>query len=210
MMLIIYWNDSFVSFIEIPKLLQETQIEMVWQVTIEKLITFSGHSRVNRDMSSPVPSPRKTLESPPVSEVNNSEQWWATMAQEPKDVRNTVVLWGMCLTGVSSYYRLLHPLNLPWPAPQRRRVGRAHSTCRQDSESAADRRRPPRDAQVAFLCASRLPTEPLTTYGGSTWWDCWGRALSSIGSKKIRSHASLEWPLLNVVGIQLKFYIMWH
>lgn len=157
-------------------------------------------------MSSPVPSPRKTLESPPVSEVNNSEQWWATMAQEPKDVRNTVVLWGMCLTGVSSYYRLLHPLNLPWPAPQRRRVGRAHSTCRQDSESAADRRRPPRDAQVAFLCASRLPTEPLTTYGESTWWDCWGRARSSIGSKKMRSHASLETGLCWTV---LKFYILW-
>lgn len=27
----------------------------------------------------------------------------------------------MCLTGAGSYYSLLHPLNLPWPPPQRRR-----------------------------------------------------------------------------------------
>lgn len=113
------------------------------------MILFSVTGGVGRDMSGPAPSPRGTLESPQVSTVNNGEH-------ERRDVRNTAVLWGMCLTGVSSYYGLLHPLNLPWPAPQRPRAGRAHRTCRQDSESLADRRRPPRDAQVAFLCASGL------------------------------------------------------
>lgn len=78
------------------------------------MIPFSAPGGVSRDVSRHEPSPRRTLESPPVSTVNNSEH-------ERRDVRNTAVLWGMCLTGVSSYYTLLHPLNLPWPAPQRHR-----------------------------------------------------------------------------------------
>lgn len=67
------------------------------------------------------------------------------------------------------------PETLGWPRTQHLSAGlRAGGWHTQTS---------PRCTSGFSLCLSP-PTEPLITYGGSTWPDCWGRALGSLESGK--------------------------